>query len=175
MFAVGIGLIYYADRSWYRSDFISDFVEIILSILYLLLLIISVVWSFNEYKKRKKRIVFLPIFIGILIISFVFIVKRDIYQEFNKSSLIKVYYDGDYNGVSVDFKQDGTYIINNYVIGFNEYEYGNYTIKDDSIFLKANEIGLQKLVFQKKADQIFLIDNDKAFLEFRIVEDNRKK
>lgn len=171
---VGIGLIYYADRSWYRSDFISDFIEMILSILYLLLLIISIIWSFNEYKKRKKHIAFLPIFIGILMISFVFIVKRDIYQEFNKSSLIKVYYDGDYNGVSVDFKQDSTYIIDDFSIGFNHYEYGYYRIEGDTISLDYNEAGLHQLIFKKKGDDIFLIQNEPSF-ELKITEDNRKK
>lgn len=125
-------------------------------------------------KKRKKHIVFLPIFIGILIISFVFIAKRDIYQEFNKSSLIKVYYDGDYNEVSVDFKQDGTYIIDDFSIGFNHYEYGYYRIEGDTISLNYNETGLYQLIFKKKGVDIFLIQNEPSF-ELRIIEDNRKK
>lgn len=175
MFIIGGSLIYFAYRSKYQEDLVFGFIEIILSLFYLILLIINLVWAFSFYGEKKKHIVFLPILIGILMILPILIIKKNIRQEFNKPTLLRGYYDGDFNGVSIDFKEDKTYIINNYVIGFNEYEYGIYTIKNDSIFLDVNETGLQKLIFKKKENEIFLIDNNKPYLEFRITEDNRKK
>lgn len=174
MLTIGGSLIYFNSRTRHQTDFISEFVEIILLILYLLLLVINIVWSFNKYKRKKKHIVFFPVFIGILMLSFVLIIKKDIYNEFNKPTLVKAYYDGDYNGVSIDFKKDGTYIIDDFLIGFNHYEYGYYRIERDTILLDYNETGLRQLIFKKKGADIFLTQNELSF-ELRIIEDDRRK
>lgn len=124
MFIIGGSLIYFAYRSKYQEDFVFGFIEVALSVFYFILLIINLVWAFSFYDEKKKRTIFLPILIGALMILPVLIIKKNIHLEFNKSTLLRVHYNEDFNGVSVDFKQGGTYIIDEFSIGFNHYEYG---------------------------------------------------
>lgn len=59
-------------------------------------------------------------------------------QYFNQKSILKIAKGADFNGVSMDFKADGTYIFNSYSIGAN-YLYGSYTIRENHIHLQPDE------------------------------------
>lgn len=59
---------------------------------------------------------------------------------FNKQTLVRAYYGGYFNGTSIDFKTDGTYIFDNFAIGFSDYVHGNYKINGQLITLDKKEI-----------------------------------
>ncbi|WP_205318036.1 hypothetical protein [Kordia sp. SMS9] len=112
--------------------------------------------------------------------------------EFNKQTLVRAYYDGDFNGTSIDFKEDGTYIFDNQAIGFSTYVYGNYKINGQSIRLERSEIDnviktdlleikniVENGIDHLAGTYIFQIEPNgnelKLATKFRVVEDNRKK
>jgi len=119
-------------------------------------------------------------------------INWSINNDFNKQTLVKVFYNGDFNGTGIDFKKDGTYIFDNFCLGSN-YEYGTYQINGDYIELDRNEIDhvikskWLKIVLQtvscqdeiKEENYVFQIDEFghkmKEEIEFRVVIDNRKK
>lgn len=58
-------------------------------------------------------------------------------QYFNQKSTLKIATAADFNGVTIDFKADGTYIFNSYILGAN-YHYGSYTIRQNQIHLQPD-------------------------------------
>jgi hypothetical protein len=54
----------------------------------------------------------------------IFIVGALVNHEFDKPTLLKVYYSWDFNGIGIDFRTDRTYILNNSAIGPGNYFYG---------------------------------------------------
>lgn len=93
--------------------------------------------AFNPLTQTSK------IALGISVATFVIVLSMSItrQQYFNQKSTLKVATAADFNGVTMDFKADGTYVLNSYCIGAN-YHYGSYTIRENHIHLqpdKANE------------------------------------
>ena len=109
--------------------------------------------------------------------------------NFNKPTLLKVFYDGDFNGTGIDFKTDGTYIFDNSAIGISDYFYGTYKITNDRITMDKDQFdNLTNLKYleiregktENNATDLYLyqidslgnlIDNSQ---EFRVTIDNRK-
>lgn len=60
------------------------------------------------------------------------------HQYFNQKSLLKIATEPDFNCMTVDFKADGTYILDSYSIGAN-YHYGSYTIRENHIHVQPDE------------------------------------
>ena len=54
--------------------------------------------------------------------------------------MIRGYYDGDYNGSGIDFKKDGTYILENHAMGFSDFFFGFYEIEENIITFDKNDI-----------------------------------
>ena len=110
---------------------------------------------------------------------------------FKKPTLLKVYYDGDFNGTGIDFKTEGTYIFDNSAIGLSDYYYGEYTITGDLITMDKDQIdnisGLKYLKIKEKKIAykdstknelyLFRVDEDgntiRSTSEFRVIVDNR--
>ncbi|MCD4792491.1 MAG: hypothetical protein K8R54_04600 [Bacteroidales bacterium] len=131
--------------------------------------------------------------IGLVFVAIILTLNLSIKSTFDKPTLLKIFYDGDFNGTGIDFKTDGTYIFDNSAIGLNEYEYGTYKIEGDLITLDKNKIdniiktdrlevrtkeikysdGIrkEKYAFQvnKNGDKL---DNE---TEFRVIIDNRNE
>lgn len=109
--------------------------------------------------------------------------------KFDKPTLLKVFYDGDFNGTGIDFKTDGSYIFENSAIGLSDYFYGTYSISgsritmdndqiDNLINLKYLEIREKKTINNESALYLYqidslgnLVDNSE---EYRVTIDNRK-
>lgn len=102
------------------------------------------VWSlFTDLRKNKlsentSRII--PAILGFIFIVIIWTWNSKINQDFTKPTLLSIYYDGDYNGVGIDFKKDGTYIFDNSAIGMSDYLYGTYAIDGKKITLDKKEI-----------------------------------
>ena len=145
----------------------------------------------KAYKQnQKKRFLIGPI-LGLIFCALILVIKWKNNAEFNKPTLVRAYYDGDFNGTSIDLKTDGTYIFDNHAIGFSDYVYGNYKIDDKFISLDRNEINgviktdlLEIKNFTENGvdfmtgTYILQIEPNGNVIEratkFRIVEDNRK-
>lgn len=77
------------------------------------------------------------IVLGISISSIVIVaaMSSNRHQYFDQKSLLKIGTSADFNGVTIDFKKDGTYIFNRYGLGA-DYGYGSYAISQNHIYLQ---------------------------------------
>lgn len=158
----------------------------------ILLFIWTLIKDFKLYKTEKRIQNYALTFLCLTFISTILILEFKIQRNFNKSTLIKVYYDGDYNGTAIDLKADGTYIFDNSAIGLSDFTYGTYKINGNKITLDRDKIdnltGLKHLEIDekeinyqngmKKELYLFQVDSngkriDRA-TEYRVTIDNRK-
>jgi len=172
---------------------------LIIGLVGLLFLIWTIIKDYKEYVLTKKRTSYLPTFIGLAFITL--ILSIDFYQDrkMNAKSLLTGYYDGGFNGFSIDLKENGTYIMSNGSGLGESYFYGTYTIKDSIITIDKssidNVITSDRLVVRNSQyylplDTLNKVDTTKANyftqidkqgkeinseLRFRVTSDNRTK
>lgn len=94
----------------------------------------------KEYLKSKSWTVFVPTALGVFIAIGLFITLFLLQQRDKSSS--KFYCVSkivDFNGVSIDFREDGTYKLTSWCLGADYYR-GTYTIADNIITLDKNSI-----------------------------------
>lgn len=175
------------------SDFIFDgIIYSTLGIIGLIVLGIILSKDLKLYKEQKRAKYLTTSIIGGVSLITILGISWSINKNFNKPTLVKVFYDGDFNGTGIDFKKDGTYIFDNYCLGSN-YEYGTYQIKGNEIELdrdqidnviKSNrlKIASKTINYQdetKEENYMFQVDEFgdkmKNKKEFRVTIDNRKK
>ena len=132
---------------------------------------------------KNISLILILIISGLLIsILAIFDIRRQI--NFDKPSLLKVFYDGDFNGTSIDFKTDGTYIFDNAAIGLSNYFYGTYKITDNSIIMDKDLLdNLDHFKYleirEKENEDLYLYQIDslgnliETSTQFRVVMDNR--
>lgn len=108
-------------------------------------------------------------------------------REFEKPSLLNVFYDGDYNGRGIDFKTDGSYIMDEMAIGFIDYSYGTYSIRNNKTTLNPptkgghHDIRYMLILDSKDGSDLFAMQTDSLgnildeYIKYRIVVDNRDK
>ena len=139
---IGIGIfLTYKIYQFRFSSFVFDY---ILFLGIALFGFIFWLWTiFKDYKQYKatKQIKFLigPL-IGLIFLITIFGINWKNESDLNKPTLVRVFYDGDFNGTGIDFKTDGTYIFDNSAIGLSDYTYGTYEISGQKITLDKNEI-----------------------------------
>ena len=181
-----------------EDDFFLDgIILLVIAFIGLVILIWTIRKDRKEFKTTKKLISYLPSFIGLLFI--LTNIGLFYYQDSktNAATLISGFYDGGFNGFSVDFKTDGNYVMANGSGLGQSYFYGTYKLKDSIITIDKSNIDncikTNKLVirtesyYQKdsidliksKANYITQIDDkgneiDREF-RFRVTEDNRNK
>ena len=148
--------------------------------------LISIWLDVRDYVKDRHISGFISTLMVLLFTFIIGLAEYNIQSKFAKPSLLKVYYDGDINGTGIDFKSDGTYILDNSSIGFSGYFYGVYSISGNKIGLDKeaidNVIESQHLEIKNDPDlnELYLYQTDAAgkILKdatlFRIVTDNRK-
>ncbi len=171
------------------SDFIFDILTFgVLGTLGITLgiLIIRIDWVIYKKTSHKKYLVS-SILWAVILFSMV-LINWKIESDFNKPTLLKIFYDGDFNGTGIDFKLDGTYIFNSFCLG-SSYQYGKYQIEGDKIILDKSEIeNIIKTSFlrvlppsleaRNEDHYVYQINENGAILEnvtkFRVVEDNRE-
>ncbi|WP_298537867.1 hypothetical protein [uncultured Algibacter sp.] len=156
--------------------------------------IIYWLWSINkdlkQYKLTKNSEFLIGTILGIVFIGLILVMNWKNNSDLYKPTLVRVYYDGDFNGTSIDFKTDGTYVFDNHAIGFSDYTYGKYQINGQMITLDKKEIDnvIESDLLEIKKKKINGTDNSENYLfqignngteikratEFRVVVDNRK-
>jgi len=179
--------IYSFGFSFFALDSLIFFGVAIIGILYWIWTLFK---DIKLYKStNKKRFLVVPI-VGFIFIGLILGIGWKNYSTLNKPTLVRVYYDGDYNGTSIDFKTDGTYIFDNHSIGFSDYTYGKYQINGQRITLDKKEIDnvIKSNLLEIKMKEINGTDNSENYMfqirengieieratEFRVVVDNRK-
>lgn len=189
IFIVGGLLIHLTYKFKYQVFVVHEVIWALLTIVGLILLIWTVIKDALNFKEERRIENFSLTAVCIIFTIAILTIEYLVQKNFNKPTLIKVYYDGDINGTGIDFKTDGTYIFENSAIGFSDYIYGNYKIQGDLITLdkkeldKVIETDRLKIIDKgpsaktKKEKYLFQIDNNGQVInqttEFRIVMDNR--
>lgn len=181
-----------------EEDFIFDgFVFLFIGFVGLSIFIWTIRKDRKEFNTSRKLTSYLPTFIGLLFIltNITLLYYQD--KKRNSPTLISGFYDGGYNGFSVDFKTDGNYVMANGSGLGQSYFYGTYSLKDSIITIDKSNIDncikTNKLVirtenyYQKdsidllksNANYIMQVDNNGNEIDnefrFRVTEDNRNK
>ena len=179
-----------------ENDFIFDgFIFLFIGFVGLSIFIWSIFKDLKEFKTSRKLKSYLPTFIGLLFIGVN--IGLFYYQDskLNSLTLISGFNDGGFNGFSVDFKTDGTYVMANGSGLGQSYFYGTYTLKDSIITIDKsnidNCINTNKLAIRAESnypkDSIELIKSKANYItqiddkgneinrefRFRVTKDNR--
>ena len=189
---IGILLVQITYRFKY-SSFVFDFIFFgILLLIGLIFLIWSLFTDLKQFKTDKKLLSLIPLGLGIVFASIILISNFQINANFDKPTLIRIFYDGDFNGTGIDFKTDGTYIFDNSAIGQNDYLYGEYKISGNRIILDkgnldnvivTNQLEIRPEIIKPPDQtevQMYVYQTDKKGnilkdeTKFRLVLDNRK-
>ena len=159
----------------------------------IILFLWSTVQDYKNYQSTKNLLSFLPTAIVVMLTLLILSVEYDIKADFEKPSLLAVYYDGDINGSGIDFKNDGTYIFQSSAVGLSNFKYGTYKIYGDKIVIDNNELdnvvttnllevrlGHVEYADSTRSERfLYQLSNSGHILdeaiEFRVVVDNRNK
>ncbi len=190
---LGIGIfLTYKIYQFRFSNFVFDYLIFIgigiIGFIYWLWIIYK---DLKEYRTKGVIKYIIGPILGLLFLITIFVINWKNESDLNKPTLIRVFYDGGFNGSGIDFKTDGTYIFDNSAIGLSDYTYGSYKINGKKITLDKNKIDnvikTNILEFRNKTingtdkvvNYLFQIEKDGNILknetEFRVVEDNRSQ
>ena len=187
---VGGLLTYLTYKTKYHTFFFEAIIWGGLILVGSLIFVWTVLKDIQLFKTEKRFLNFGLTFLSIFFIAIILTLEIKINIAFNKPTLLKVYYDGDYNGTAIDFKTDGTYIFDNSAIGISDYFYGTYKIDGNKITIDKDTIdnltNLKYLELRNKQIQegnfelyLFQVDRSGNLLErsdeYRVTIDNRKK
>ena len=176
------------------STFIFDLIIFgIIAIIGIIFLVWSLFTDLKQFRIHKKILFLIPIGLGIVFTVVIWVWNWQINSNFEKPTLIRVFYDGDYNGTGIDFKTDGTYIFDNSAIGMSDYQYGTYRISGNEIILDKSELDnvlkTNRLEIRPKTidysdrteteKYVYQVNKNGEILKnetvFRVVIDNRKE
>lgn len=91
------------------------------------------------YVKDRKLLHLVSSLVIVLSIISGISMRKVIQYSFQKPSIFKADHDGYYKGISIDFKEDSTYIVNRYDLG-NHYSHGTFTSQNGLIILDEDTI-----------------------------------
>lgn len=137
--ATSYRLWYFIYPSWFVLDFIMDI--IIYGISLVLIIATFIISCKSKYKTMQKRNYLLY---GIIITGILMITATKIYEHHDerKPSLLVASQMEDINGMRINLRQDGTYIIHYYSILGGDFHKGEYIIEGDCIILsKEHPLG----------------------------------
>jgi glucan phosphoethanolaminetransferase (alkaline phosphatase superfamily) len=189
---VGGYLTYLTYSFQFRTFFGDAIIWLLLIGIGILLFIWTIIKDYQQFKAKKRVLNFTLTSLCLIFVFSILLLEFKIQRNFNKPTLIKVFYDGDYNGTSIDFKKDGTYIFDNSAIGLSDYTYGTYEINGNNIKLDRDQIDNLTNLKQLKIDEkeidykdgtkkelyLFQVDTNGNIIdrttEYRVTIDNRK-
>ncbi len=189
----GILFAYKLYQSTQEVFFFDGIIMFVIAFIGLLIFVFTIFKNIKEYELSQDWSSFFPTFVGLFFILSNVGLNYYIGVKMNSPTLIRGFYDGDFNGFSVDFKSNGSYIMANGSGLGESYFYGNYTLKDSIITLdksnidnciKTNILVIRKEQYtpddsnyKKEIKYIIQIDNKGKEiineLSFRVTIDNR--
>lgn len=187
---VGGLLTYLTYKTKYQTFFFQAIIWLGLILIGSLIFVWTIFKDIQSFKTERRLLNFGLTLLSIFFIAINLILEIRIGNNFNKPTLLKVFYDGDFNGTGIDFKTDGTYIFDNSAIGISDYFYGTYRIDENKITMDKDTIdNLTNFKFLEIKDKELEQGKTDLFLyqvdslgnaiersdEFRVTIDNRKK
>lgn len=125
----------------YEEEFIFDFeILFFIGVLFIVFFIITIYRGIKNFRIANRPFELLPMFLGLI---FVFVFLGILYKNERIDSspiVLRANYDGDINGFSLEFREDGTYKFFNYSVLGGKYFRGKYLLKDSIITLDRNNI-----------------------------------
>lgn len=138
--------------SYQVDNIFAIFFYLILGILEIILLSKVIPENFREFKKSKKAQSLIPTFVAFFII-FATLGLYIYYENLEKS---KTYIYARGNGLIIDLKENGKYIIKSGSWGGRIHHYGNYKRKDSIIILDKNKFGEINISGEFKQGKIYI-------------------
>ena len=147
----------------------------------------TIVKDSRDYQLNKTWKMFLPSILCCIGLLAVVGISRNVDKTFEKPTLLNAFYDGSYNGRGIDFKADGTYIMDDMAIGFVDYAYGTYSLDSNRIILdpptegSKHNIHYMVIVEPKNGDDLYLLETDSIGkstapnVKYRVRVDNRRR
>lgn len=170
---VGGLLTYFAIQSQYKTFFFDSIIELGLFVVGLIVFIWTFISDYKTYKTIRQVRCFALTILCLIFTLIIFALHIKTQLKFDKPTLLKVFYDGDFNGTGIDFKTDGTYIFDNSAIGLNDYFYGTYTISGNKITMDKDQIdNIKNLKYLEIRQKI--IDTNKTDLYLFQIDSFRK-
>ena len=122
-------------------EFALDYIPLgIISLIAIIVFVWTIFRDCEEFLKSKRKTNFIPTIIGITILFTMFTTFHILdLRDNSQSKLYCVTKIVDFNGASIDFRQDGTYKLTSWCLGADYYR-GNYTIQDSIITLDKSTI-----------------------------------
>jgi len=182
---IGVYYLYFSVRNIDNTFIFDGVIYFLLILLFIVFYIITFRNDFKTFKVLKNYKSFLFTAIGSLIIILnigchLYLSSRD-----NSEVVLKAFYDGDYNGSSLEFRKDGTYKFGNGSGLGVSIQRGYYSMNDSIITLDKDDIDKviesKTLVIRSKLSgtDVKILQIDKNFnliakaTEFRVVQDKR--
>lgn len=137
---VGLCISYYEISALDHIGFFVEIENIILGIASLFVFITVAYFDKLQFRRTKKWYSFIATLCGLFILSGYFFVIQ--YLKKKDSSPSQIYCVSkmmDFNGISIDFRKDGTYKLTSWSIGADIYR-GNFTLKDSIITIDKSKI-----------------------------------
>lgn len=159
LIVLGIWFAYRQHKSSQSDFFIDGFVFLAIGLLGLFFFIRAIFRDTKEYKVTKSVVDYSPTIIGLCFIMLITGIYYYQEQRDNAPTLLKAFYDGGYNGFSIDFKANGEYIMANGSGLGQSYFYGTYVIADSVITLDKKDID------NVIESDILLISNSEYYLQ----------
>ncbi|MFB2121245.1 hypothetical protein [Parapedobacter sp. 2B3] len=181
---IGIPLVHYTIKFQYEQFVDDALIWFFLLIAGTIVLIWTLIADIRNYRFTREIGALFPALLGIAFLITILAIEYRVQARFNKATWVRADYDGDINGVSIDFKIDGSYVLNNHVIGSSDYSYGNYTIDGNRITLDktfGRIITTPYFEIRQRSDRhgskwLYLLSDDGAVLDsvsFKVTIDNR--
>jgi len=182
---IGVYYLYFSVRNIDNTFIFDGVIYFLLILLFIVFYIITFRNDFKTFKVLKNYKSFLFTAIGSLIIILnigchLYLSSRD-----NSEVVLKAFYDGDYNGSSLEFRKDGTYKFGNGSGLGVSIQRGYYSMNDSIITLDKDDIDKviesKTLVIRSELSgtDVKILQIDKNFnliakaTEFRVVQDKR--
>lgn len=181
---IGIPLVYYTDKFQYEQFFGDEVIWLFLLFAGTIVLVWTLIADIGNYRFTREKGALFPTLLGIAFLITILAIEYRVQARFNKPTWVRAYYDGDINGVSIDFKTDGSYVLNSHTIGLSHYNYGNYTIVENRITLDKTfnqVVPTRWFEIRQRSDTqgskwLFQLSDEGAILDsvsFKVTIDNR--
>lgn len=181
----GIYYLYFSIKTADNTFIFDGVIYFLLILLFTVFFAITIKNDFKSFKVSKNYKSFLFTIIGFLIIIINIGCQLCLSSRDNSEILLKAFYDGDYNGSSLELRKDGTYKFGNGSGLGESVQRGKYSINDAIITLDKdnidNVIESKTLVLRSELNgtdaKIFQIDKNFNLIDratqFRVVYDKR--
>ena len=125
----------YINQQQYGTSFIADFFWIFILICDILLIAFVIFKDVQGYKTSKKLSSLLLTLVCVSITVTAFLLNHSVKKELNRPVLMKLYFNGDINGIGIGLRSDRTYIYESVFLVGSDISYGNYKTTDTTLTL----------------------------------------